>query len=190
MVVDIQLKEWYELYKRVLKLPDEIQSEIVIESADVTMAYFDSYARSKYPPPVKRKKVARYWTNKQRRWWWYTMRKKALGEAPLELIGWNAVYKEINGVKVLDISGSYKRTNTMIKSLTWELVEATKEVVAEYGTKTDYAKYVIGSDSEQSEYHKGNWSQLEKLLQNYTPQLALEFKNEVEKRVDDYLEKR
>lgn len=87
-------------------------------------------------------------------------------------IGYKVTYKRIEGRRVLSISGSYKRTNTLVRSLTYEdrSVEGGVEFV--YGTNNPDAKYIIGKPPDQSKYHEGNWEPLEAIFDAALPELV------------------
>ena len=127
-------------------------------------AAFDHDVRTALPPPVRRQPAAPYWTAKQRRWWWGTMHAKAQGRSQ-ELPGWKAAYKKVNGRKALVISGAYKRTGTLVKSLAYEVRQTPTMTEIIYGTNRAYAKYVIDA-TDQATYHKGNWRTLQALARD------------------------
>ncbi len=79
------------------------------------------------------------------------------------LRGWNASYKRVGSRMQLVLSGSYRRTNTLIKSLNWRITQRSDETILEYGTNTPYAKWVIDKEH-QAEYHAGNWETLQDLV--------------------------
>lgn len=130
-------------------------------------AAFDSVVRNELPPPVRRKKVAKYWTAKQRRWWWATMRAKALGKSEA-LPGWSAEFRTVKSKgtrrtrKVLHLSGSYRRTGTLDRTLAYWIEQDAQGTTIHYGTNRAYAKWVIDKEN-QSKYHQGNWPTLQAL---------------------------
>lgn len=162
--------QWAQDFKR-LVVSD--QDRVVRYGAERAAVTFDGIVRDAIPPKVRRLAVAQYWTPKQRRWWWATMRAKALHKSKA-LPGWKAVYKMVEGHKTLVISGAYKRTGTLPKSLAYEIEQTPTETRVVYGTKKAYAKYVIGKD-DQSKYHAGNWPALETLAQQHADEVRAAF---------------
>lgn len=169
-----EFTQWAQDFKR-LVVSD--QNRVVRYGAERAAVTFQQIVRDTLPPPIRRLAVAQYWTPKQRRWWWATMRAKALHKSKA-LPGWKAVYKVINGHKTLVISGAYKRTGTLAKSLAYEIEQTPNETQVIYGTKKAYAKYVIGKD-DQSKYHAGNWPILETLAQQHANVIRGAFSNGV-----------
>jgi hypothetical protein len=164
--ISIDLSQWNDLHKQLQKLLVDDQQAIVNTVATNTVVLFDKIARDVLPPPISRKRASPYWTEKQRRWWWATLRAKALGKSRA-LPGWNAKYVERGGRMVLVISGAYKRTGTLVKSLGYRVTSGQSGnkayAKADYGTNRTYAPYVIGM-AKQSAYHRDNWQTLEALL--------------------------
>lgn len=132
---------------------------IMRRGAERAGARFDGIVRTELPPPVRKLPQAPFWTAKQKRWWWGTMHRKALGKSK-ELPGWKAVYRIVEGRKTLVISGGYKRTGTLIKTLTYEVKQTAASTDVIYGSNRAYAKYVIDR-ADQATYHKGNWKTLQ-----------------------------
>lgn len=79
------------------------------------------------------------------------------------MIGWKAAYRVVNGVRTIQLSGSYKRTGTGVKSLGYDVNRVSDGVEVVYGTNRAYMRYVIDA-RDQAEYHKGNWPTLQELL--------------------------
>jgi hypothetical protein len=154
--------QWTQDFKR-LVVSD--QDRVIRYGAERAAVTFDGIVRDMLPPAVRRLSVAQYWTPKQRRWWWATMHAKALHKSKA-LPGWKAVYKVVDGHKTLVISGAYKRTGTLIKSLAYEIEQSHDETRVVYGTKKAYARYVLDKD-DQSKYHAGNWPVLQTLAQQH-----------------------
>jgi len=141
---------------------------------DVGVA-FDEFVRKQLPPNVVPGRQAHLWTKKQMAWWWATMHAKAQGLSDA-LPGWTAEYRRIDGVKTLVISGSYKRTGLMVRSLHHAVTAGPRGVDVQYGTAVKYARRVI-SKEHQAEYHRGNWPVLEDLLFQYAPEARRVFEN-------------
>lgn len=148
-------------------------------------AAFDEVVRNELPPPVRTRPQAQYWSARQRAWWWATMHKKARGQSHA-LPGWKARYARKGGRKVLVLSGSYRRTGTMIRTLAYRVQASRDEVQVFYGTNRPYAKWVIDRRT-QAAYHKGNWRTLQVLQRAYTLQITDEFQRaafeELERRI-------
>lgn len=141
-------------------------------------ARFDEYVRETLPPPVRTQAAAPYWTAKQRRWWWGTMHRKARGQSK-ELPGWKASYKIIDGRKTLVLSGHYKRTGTLVKSLTYEVRQTKSATEVVYGSNRAYAKYVLDNE-DQATYHKGNWRTLQDMAQDAAPRVVETFDDTIQ----------
>lgn len=179
-MIQIDLTGRKALEKEFKKLDNVLQKEIgqiMAIGAEAAMIRFDEIVRTTLPPPVRKQKAAQYWTAKQKRWWWYTMRQKALGKTNA-LPGWRARYVKRGKRNVLTISGSYRRTGTMVRSLTYRLEGDGLAVVAFYGTNTPYAPYVIG-EADQSKYHAGNWTVLEQFQRENAAELNSIFEKTV-----------
>mgnify|MGYP003438757638 CR=1 FL=1 len=138
---------------------------------------FDEIARGEYPPEVRKRAAAPYWTRKQTRWWWATMRAKALGKSKA-LPGWKAAYRKVNGRKTLVLSGGYKRTGTLVRSLSYDVQTITGGVQMVYGTNRQYAKWVLDL-ADQATYHKGNWTPLQSLAAQHAGALQRVFEQAV-----------
>jgi len=140
----------------------------------------DELARTALPPSTQSSKPSPLRTKKQIRWWWATMHAKAKGKSRA-LPGWKAVYKKVNGRKVLIISGGYRRTGKLVQSLTWETRTISRGVEVRYGTNRAYAPYVIGDpddpnkDKRQAQIHQGNWTPLHQIALQNLDALADEF---------------
>lgn len=87
-------------------------------------------------------------------------------------IGYKVTYKRVEGRRVLDIQGSYKRTNTLVRSLTYEDRSTEGGVEFVYGSNNPAAKYVIGKPPDQSKYHEDNWEPLEDIFDAALPELV------------------
>jgi len=102
------------------------------------------------------------------------------------MIGWKAAYRVVNGVRTIQLSGSYKRTGTGVKSLGWDLNEISGGIEIVYGTNRAYMGYVI-DEQMQADYHKGNWSTLQFLARQNAQKVHDRFGDvaqaEVEKRL-------
>lgn len=144
-------------------------------------------ARQTYPPPQRTRGQRRgatgrfisgkspLRTQRQIRWWWATMRGKAEGSIPSTVLpGWTAAYATVDGRKRLVISGSYKRSGQLERSLKFsvEMTEGETGPSAVTDVYADpelapYAKYVIGQpppEGDQALYHQGHWIPLVTLL--------------------------
>lgn len=141
-------------------------------------------ARREYPPPARQRGQRRgasgrfisqqspLRTERQIRWWWATMRGKAQGTVPSTVLpGWQAAFATVGGRQVLVISGQYKRTGQIERSLKFD-VTVTGEKESPVAVTTifadekvaPYAQYVIGQPPEQAQYHQGHWMPLVTLL--------------------------
>jgi len=158
-------RDWQQVRRLMTQIVRTDAKAIMQKGGQAAGAKFDQVVRSTLPPPVRRQAAAPYWTDKQKRWWWGTMRRKALGQSR-ELPGWKAVYKRVEGRRVLVISGGYRRTNTLVRSLTYAVKATPTEVTVSYGTNRLYAKYVIDR-ADQAQYHKGNWKTLQAFAEEH-----------------------
>lgn len=181
--------EWDDMQKDLKKLLLDDQKKIIYHAATQTMAKLDEGTRLILPPEVRKRSQAPYWTPKQKRWWWWAMRMKATGQTNKlppttrhSLSGWRA--RLVKGKVV--ISGQYKRTGTMVKSLTYTVEQKENYVEGQYGTNVKYAPYVIGFDK-QSKYHRGNWKSLPVILRAYSSSLSTFFLDRVYEQVKDKL---
>ena len=161
----IDLTEWHAFQRELKRVTQDGVPGILRAGANRAGAKFDGIVRSELPPTPRPLHQAQHWTAKQRAWWWGTMHAKAQGRSKA-LPGWRAVYKKVRvpGTKrvrkVLVISGSYRRTGTMVRSLTYDVVQTADATEVRYGTNTLYAKWVI-DEVNQAQYHKGNWKTLQ-----------------------------
>lgn len=125
---------------------------------------------SEYPPPQRKRgeapsplRTARQW-----RWWWAMMNRLADGKSvPEGLHGWKAVRGVMNGRPHLFLSGSYFRTGTLVRGITYAVGKTGEGRDIEVGPNQSaalYAKYVIGRPPQQARYHQGNWTPLVDLL--------------------------
>lgn len=158
-------RDWQEVRRLMTRLIKQDAKAIMERGGQAAGAGFDQAVRSTLPPPVRRQAAAPYWTDKQKRWWWGTMHRKASGQSR-ELPGWKAVYRRIEGRKVLVLSGGYRRTNSLVRSLTYAVKATATEVIIAYGTNRVYAKWVIDR-ANQAEYHKGNWKTLQEFAEEH-----------------------
>lgn len=128
-------------------------------------------------------------TDKQRRWWWAMMNRLARGEiVPDSLRGWRAAYRTVKGRKTLVISGHYKRSGTMVRSLNYAVSAAPHGSIIEVGptmareqrvakageTVATYAEYVIGPKppkGKQARIHQDRWLPLFDLLERHSTEL-------------------
>ncbi len=161
--------EFTDLQKDIERLGVNAQP-IIYDGAQEVGLKLDEIARTTYPPPVRRRRQSQYWTAKQTRAWWWAMNKIARGkrnELPASwrdsLRGWNAKYKRVGSRMQLVLSGSYRRTNTLVKSLNWRITQKPSETILEYGTNRASAKWVIDKEH-QAAYHAGNWETLQDLV--------------------------
>jgi len=152
-------------------------SQVIKRAAEDVGVTFDDAVKKKLPPAPRPRKVSKYWTEKQRAWWWATMRAKANGQSN-ELPGWSAKWRKVAGKRVLVISGHYKRTGVLVRSLTYTVTQSGDMTTVRYGTNVQYAKWVIDLDN-QSKYHQGQWLTLQTELQRQTPLLRDVFANSV-----------
>lgn len=143
---------------------------IMYDAAQEVALKLDEIARNTYPPQVRRRSQVQYWTAKQKRAWWWAMNMIAKGQRAAlpaswrnSLRGWNAQYKRVGSRMQLVLSGSYRRTNTLAKSLNWRISQKGDETTLEYGTNIQYAKWVIDKEH-QADYHKDNWETLQDLV--------------------------
>lgn len=175
--IDFDFSEYTDLRKQLEKLGTPATNAIFYDAAEKTAVTFDKIVRDTLPPTVRKKSVSQYWTDKQRRAWWASMHKIATGKRSElrggwkhSLAGWKARY--VRGVLV--ISGSYRRTNTLVKSLGYRITQRKGETLIEYGTNQKSATWVIDSEN-QSEYHKGNWETLQALIEKNESKLEATF---------------
>jgi len=177
----IDLGDWKAHKRQLERFARHEQQAIIREAAELAGAAFDGIVRSALPPPVRRKRQAPYWTAKQRRWWWGMMHRKARGKSKA-LPGWKAVYKKVDGRKTLVISGSYRRSGTLVKSLTYEVRQQGDVTDIAYGTNRGYARYVI-DQKKQAEYHKGNWKTLQQFAVESTATVRRAFETGINRAV-------
>jgi len=174
----VDLSECVAFDRDLRQLVQRDQQRVLHRAAEQVGVQMDDIARGEYPPEVRKRSVAQYWTKKQTRWWWATMHAKAQGKSKA-LPGWKAVYRKVEGRKTLVLSGGYKRTGTLPRSLTYVVEDLPNGVQVVYGTNVKYAKWVIGPDDDQAMYHKGNWTQLPALAQAHTGALQRVFETAV-----------
>ncbi|MHC4617403.1 MAG: hypothetical protein ACYTEQ_06580 [Planctomycetota bacterium] len=165
----INVGEWRDFKRDLDRYAKRDQQRILRNAADQVGVTFDNVVKKKLPPNVRKLKAAPHWTAKQRKWWWATMRAKADGKSN-KLPGWKAKWRQIKGKKTLVISGGYKRTGTLVRTLTWDVEQSSTVTAVKYGTNVKYAKWVIDLDH-QSKYHRGNWLTLQIEAQRATPLL-------------------
>jgi len=171
------LGEWRDFTRDLEKFARTDQQKIIKRAAEQVGLTLDDAVKKKLPPKVRRQSVAKYWTDKQRKWWWATMRAKADGTSNA-LPGWTAKWRTIKGRQVLVISGHYKRTGLLVRSLDFDVTQSASVTTVRYGTNVQYAKWVIDLDN-QSKYHAGNWLTLQVEVQRQLPLLRDVFANEV-----------
>jgi hypothetical protein len=165
----LDLGQWNAYQRQIERLLKRDVSDVMRAGATRAAVTLDRIARTELPPPVRTRPQAAHWTAKQRRWWWGTMRAKALGKSQA-LPGWKAAYRKIEGRTVLVISGSYKRTGTLVRSLTYDIRQTADMTEVRYGTNRAYAKWVIDRES-QATYHKGNWATLQDMAERNAAKL-------------------
>ena len=171
--VTVNLSDWKQVQRAMdgyVKKGYKRAAKIAAEQVGVT---FDDFVKEKLPPPVRKLKVAKHWTAKQRGWWWATMAAKADGRSTA-LPGWTAKWRKVRGKKTLVLSGGYKRTGLMIRSLDFAVTQSDVITLVNYGTAAQHAKWVIDLDN-QSKYHAGNWPTLQALAIQATPLLRKTF---------------
>jgi hypothetical protein len=181
--VDFDLSEWRD-FQAQLKSLGTAGLDIAHQAAELTAATLDQKARETLPPPPRRLPQARLWTEKQRRWWWGTMSRAADGRGQPPW-GWRARRDEAGR---LQISGAYRRTGTLVKSLAWEARRDKSGTTIRYGTNRVYARYVI-DEEQQAEYHRGNWPTLQALVNRHAPTLHRFFGEEVGRLLDEWFKK-
>lgn len=186
--------QWDDLKETLRELLQEQREPIMLQAANEAAVIMDNATRGQYPPPKRRLKQP-FKTAKQRAWWWATLASKASGKAPFALPGWKVNWEQVPGkrkelVRVLSISGEYKRSGTMIKSLSYKVKQsnAGRRVSILYGTKVKYARYVIGGPDEQANYHKENWPMLQRVLSQNEPKIIDTFAVSVERQLMGRLE--
>lgn len=183
--VTVNLAEWDDFKRDLTRVIKQEKPRIIRMAGEQVGLTFDDFVKDKLPPQVRKLKVADFWTLKQRRWWWATMAAKADGKSNA-LPGWNAKWKKIKGRKTLVISGSYKRSGLLPRSLDFEIEQSSGVMLVRYGTNVQYAKWVIDLDN-QSKYHAGNWPTLQALAVQATPLLRETFADvmfaQIEKRL-------
>jgi hypothetical protein len=172
------------LKRKIDRLATDEKLSIMEDAARDAMVVLDREARNTYPPSPRPRPQAQNWTAKQRAWWWATMHAKASGRAPYALPGWKAEYRTINNRKILQISGSYKRTGRLVQSLRWRVLRRNNRIVGEYGTNTQYAPLVIGNNREQALYHRGNWKQLVDVVEDSVDMIEQAYKEAIEKELE------
>lgn len=175
--ISFDLKEYKDFQKQLKQLGTPATQAIFYDAAEQTAVTLDQIARDTLPPPVRKQAAAPFWTKKQRRAWWASMHKIATGRRSElskgwkhSLAGWKARYKDGK----LILSGSYRRTNTLVKSLTWRISQRKGETLIEYGTNRDYAAWVIDSEN-QAKYHEGNWETLQAIIEKHEDKLSKTF---------------
>lgn len=147
-------------------------------------------------------------TPKQWRWWWAQMSAladpKRRASVPDSLRGWKARWVKEGNRRVLSISGHYKRTGTLVRSLSYDVDQQSGNTVIAIGPTMargishqeshkpgEYAKYVIGK-KDQAPIHKGRWEPLvdivdgnsKLIIQAFLTAFAEEVKREVKFRAD------
>lgn len=147
-------------------------------------------------------------TAKQWRWWWAQMSAladpKRRASVPDSLRGWKAHWVKVGKHRELKISGHYKRTGTLVRSISYDVDQSNGSTVIAIGPTMargishqeshkpgEYAKYVIGKDS-QAPIHRGRWTPLvdivdgnsKAIIQAFLRAFAEEVKREVRYRAD------
>ena len=172
---EIDTRQWEQVRRLMTQVMTTDAKAIMDKGGQAAGATFDQAVRSELPPPVRRQAAAPYWTDKQRRWWWGTMHAKARGQSKA-LPGWKAVYRRVEGRKTLVISGAYRRTNTLVRSLTYAVTSTASAVSVTYGTNRLYAKYVLDR-TDQAQYHKGNWKTLQQFAEDQQDAVRVAFES-------------
>lgn len=131
-------------------------------------------------------------TAKQWRWWWANMRAladpKKRHTVPDSLRGWKARYVKVGKRKVLKLSGHYKRTGTLVRSISYDVSrdDGGGTTIAIGPTMARgihhissrkpgaYAKYVIGKE-DQAPIHKGRWEPLVDIVDQNSKQIMQAF---------------
>lgn len=184
----VDLSDFRAFDKDLRQLVQRDQIAVLRVGATQVGVSMDDIARGEYPPEVRKQAAAPYWTKKQTRWWWATMHAKAQGKSKA-LPGWKAAYRKVHGRKTLVLSGGYKRTGTLVRTLLYVVEDIPNGVQTVYGTNRKYAKYVIGNDDDQATYHKGNWAQLSALARQHATALQRVFEqavmNEINRRLSE-----
>lgn len=184
--IDLDTRQFTRFNAGFRRLITHEQRDVMQVAGRKVGAAFDEVVRTELPPPPRKRRQSPYWTEQQRRWWWATMHAKAQGKSHA-LPGWKAAYKKAGGRKTLVISGSYRRTGTMVRSLTYNVKATSTEVAVNYGTNRAYAKYVIDREN-QAQYHQGNWRTLQVLQRAYKSKMIDVFHDaalaEVQRRIN------
>lgn len=163
-----------ELMDTLLKQFDPEEAEdILLSAAEKAGVEAVARVRNEYPPePPGKDAPTPLMTAKQWRWWWAMMRNIAEHrEVPDSLRGYKAAYRKVNGVRKLVISGHYKRTGTLVRSINYD-VQTSREgfsilvgpgMAREHKAGSNiasYAEYVIGyppPEGHQAAIHQGRW---------------------------------
>lgn len=192
MALDVDVRFDLEDLERFVKdfeqLDERAITRILREGASAAGQRAVAVAWREYPPPQRRAgqrrgRTGRFLsqdspirTERQRRWWWATMTGKAKGTIPQHVLpGWHATFQFIDGRKTLVISGSYRRSGELERSIGFE-VEVRGETgrpgaSAYVGTDPSiapYASWVIDlppPEGIQARYHQGNWIPLATVLE-------------------------
>jgi hypothetical protein len=163
--VTLDLSAWVDFKRDLATYLESGMPDALIAGGERAGAKLDELVRTTLPPPKQSSTPSPIHTAKQRRWWWATMHAKARGDSRA-LPGWKAVYKRIDGVKTLVISGGYKRTGKLMQSMTWEVRTQGLNVTVLYGTNRAYGAYVVGDPNDpdtrrrQALIHQSNWTPL------------------------------
>jgi hypothetical protein len=178
-----QVVYWLETFS------PKVQSQIIAEAATDVSLRIQEMVGASYPPDPPnqadwRGKMIR--TEKQKRWWWAMMNKLARGEVvPDALHGWRAAYRQVKGHKVLVISGHYKRTGTLVRSIgthsetdkSGTSIEVGPGLAAEMDKREveAYSRYVIdlppSQGGQQAAIHQNRWLPLFTLLETSQDEL-------------------
>ncbi len=147
--------------------------DILLSAADKAGIEAVARIRNEYPPPPPGPSAPTpLMTAKQWRWWWAMMRNIAEHrEVPDSLRGYRASYRKVNGRRTLVISGHYKRTGTLVRSLDYDVKAGREGFVLRVGPGlareakskgiASYAQYVIDyppPEGHQARIHQGRWA--------------------------------
>ncbi len=177
----LQLGEWKDFKNDLIKLIEQDCVEVLTDAAEVAGTVLDGIVRRELPPKPRKIKASKWWTDRQKAWWWATMNAKARGQSN-DLPGWKASFRVVDGVKILEISGSYRRTGQLVQRMTFDVQASASGVTLRYGTNVRYAKYVIDREN-QARYHRGNWQTLQSLAEDNLERISDAFETRLMKNI-------
>lgn len=175
-----------ELIRHLLEQFDPTEAkDILVKAGDAAGLVIIAKVKDEYPPlpPQRGQYVTPLQTAKQLRWWWYNMREIAKGNPPPDsLRGWKAAYRKVNGVRTLVLSGHYKRTGTLVRSIDYDVASNSRGLTVRVGPTMgrksaesdkagDYGNYVIGMpppDGPQARIHQDRWQPLQLIVNEAT----------------------